>query len=62
MHGNLQAEVDSAALYRALAEAEPSAELAGVYRRLTTFEKHHAEFWQQRLAAAGAPMPVLRPG
>lgn len=59
---NLQAEVDSAALYRALAEVEPAAELAEVYRRLSTVEEQHAEFWRRRLAECGTPIPPPRPG
>ncbi len=40
---NLRGEVDSAALYRMLATAESSAELAEVYRRLASVEERHAE-------------------
>ena len=61
VRANLQAEIGSAALYRALAEAEPAAELAEVYRRLAAVEEHHAEFWRQRLADMGVPVPALRP-
>ena len=41
---NLQGEVDSAGLYRALAEAEPNPQLSQVYRRLATIEDAHAEY------------------
>ncbi len=58
---NLQAEVDSVALYRALAEAEPTTELADVYRRLATVEEQHAEFWRRRLAECGIPIPPPGP-
>jgi vacuolar iron transporter family protein len=50
---NLQGEFDSAALYHALAEAEPDAHLREVYRRLAVVEEAHAEFWRKQLARAG---------
>jgi vacuolar iron transporter family protein len=56
--GNLQGEVDSASLYRALAETETQPQLKEVYRRLAAVEEAHAQFWRGRLdrlgAAAGA--------
>jgi VIT1/CCC1 family predicted Fe2+/Mn2+ transporter len=57
---NLQDEVDSATLYRALAEAEAQPQLADVYRRLAAVEERHAGFWEERLRAAGAPVPARR--
>ena len=59
---NLQGEVDSAALYRALAEAEPNPQLAEVYRRLAAVEEAHAAFWEKQLQRIGARQPLLRPG
>ena len=59
---NLQGEVDSAALYRALAEAEENPQLAEVYRRLAAVEEAHAEFWRKELARVGARLPTLRAG
>ncbi|MGH7090231.1 MAG: VIT1/CCC1 transporter family protein [Stellaceae bacterium] len=50
---NLQSERDSAALYRALAEAESNPALKQVYSRLAAIEDAHAEFWRGRLAKAG---------
>jgi len=44
---NLQAEVDSAALYRGLADAEGNDALAELYRRLAAVEEH-----QSRTASA----------
>ena len=38
---NLQGEVDSAALYRALAAVEPNAQLKEVYSRLAAVEDKH---------------------
>src|SRR5215831_876811 len=51
---NLQGEVDSAALYRALAEAEPDPRLKDVYGRLAAVEEGHAEFWRKQLDRIGA--------
>jgi len=59
---NLQGEVDSAALYRALADAEENPQLAEVYRRLAAVEEAHAEFWRKELARVGARLPALRAG
>jgi VIT1/CCC1 family predicted Fe2+/Mn2+ transporter len=58
---NLQGEVDGAALYRALAEAEPNAKLSEVYRRLAVVEEAHAELWRKNLRSAGAEVPPLAP-
>lgn len=58
---NFRDEVDGAALYRAMADAEPSTELAGVYRRLGDIEATHAGFWASRLRAHGEPVPSERP-
>lgn len=57
---NLQGEIDSAALYRALSEMEDRPEIAGVYQRLADIEESHAEFWKSRLAALGHKAPDLR--
>lgn len=51
---NLQGEVDSAALYRAMAETEPDPHLSEVYRRLAAVEEAHAEFWTKQLGRLGA--------
>ena len=59
---NLQGEIDSAALYRALAQLERNAQLAQVYDRLAGVEEAHGEFWRRRLAQAGAEAPDPRPG
>ncbi len=59
---NLQGEVDSASLYRALAEAEPDPQLATVYGRLASVEDAHATFWSKRLETLGRRQPMLRPG
>ncbi|MFC5995111.1 VIT1/CCC1 transporter family protein [Pseudonocardia hispaniensis] len=58
---NHQDEIDGAALYRAMAEAEESPELAQVYRNLADVEERHARFWAERLARAGRPVRDDRP-
>ncbi|MEN9935985.1 MAG: hypothetical protein RLZZ387_2564 [Chloroflexota bacterium] len=50
---SFQDEIESAALYAAIAEAEPQPALAAVYRRLAAVEEEHAQFWERRLAASG---------
>src|SRR5215813_5485333 len=59
---NLQGEVDSAALYRTLAQAEKNPQLAQVYRRLGAIEEAHAEYWKSHLEAIDQRAPKLRPG
>jgi VIT1/CCC1 family predicted Fe2+/Mn2+ transporter len=58
---NLQGEIDSAALYRTLADTEKDPRLAAVYRRLAAVEEAHAEFWRTRIADLHQRVPVLRP-
>jgi VIT1/CCC1 family predicted Fe2+/Mn2+ transporter len=55
---NLQGEVDSAAVYGALAAAEPDPNLAEVYRKLASVESAHAEFWRGQLGQRGAQLTV----
>ncbi|MCS7049977.1 MAG: rubrerythrin family protein, partial [Thermomicrobium sp.] len=59
---NLQDEVDSAALYTALAAVERSTELREVFRRLAAMEEEHARLWQRKLAEAGIAVPMPEPG
>ena len=59
---NLQGEVDSAALYRTLAQTEKNPQLAQVYRRLAAIEEAHAEYWKDHIAAVDHHVPKLRPG
>jgi VIT1/CCC1 family predicted Fe2+/Mn2+ transporter len=59
---NLQGEVDSAALYRTLAETEKNPQLAQVYQRLSAIEEAHAEYWKNHIAAIDQRVPKLRPG
>jgi len=59
---NLQGEVDSSALYRAMAAVEKNDSLAELYRRLAGVEEQHAKFWRARLAPGdvGVPRPSWR--
>lgn len=50
---NRQDEIDSAAVYTAMAEAEANAQLAEVYRRLAETEREHAAFWAEKLREVG---------
>jgi vacuolar iron transporter family protein len=58
---NLQGEVDSAGLYRALSETEADPKVSEVYRRLSAVEEAHAEFWRGQLAKIGATSGALQP-
>ena len=58
---NRQSEVDSAAVYEALAQGETDEKVAGVYQRLAAVERAHAEFWAGRLGRqAGKVRPSAR--
>lgn len=59
---NWQDEVESAYLYRALAEAESQPPLAEVYRRLAATEETHAQFWQDKLVQVGYAIPRRKIG
>ena len=59
---NWQDEIESAALYGAIADHEQEAQLAEVYRRLAATEEQHAQFWETQLRAAGQPIPQRRLG
>lgn len=58
---NLQDEVDSAAVYRGMADGEDSPQLADVYRRLAAAEDRHAAFWRERIERAGGTASPPRP-
>ncbi|MDY0011855.1 MAG: VIT1/CCC1 transporter family protein [Rhodocyclaceae bacterium] len=58
---NAQDETDSAAIYRAMAEAEPKAEIAQVYLRLAQAEESHARFWLRRIEKLGGRAPRAAP-
>ena len=50
---NLQGELDSAALYRTLAESEETPQIREVYHRLAAIEEKHAALWREQLANVG---------
>jgi VIT1/CCC1 family predicted Fe2+/Mn2+ transporter len=62
--GNLVDELNGAALYRALAAAEPDANRRDIFLQLAEAEARHARFWRDKLAAAGVTdvpfSPTLR--
>lgn len=58
---NLQDEIDSAHLYRAMAAHEGSSELRQVYLKLAEVEERHARFWEDLLEKSGAKRPAPRP-
>jgi VIT1/CCC1 family predicted Fe2+/Mn2+ transporter len=58
---NRQDEVDSAAQYRAMADAEPDAGVAKIYRELAEVEEKHAGFWEARLRERGVEPEPRRP-
>jgi len=59
---NIQREVDSAALYRALSVEERKPEIAEVYKRLAAIEQAHKEFWKERLSELGHQVPEFAVG
>lgn len=58
---NLTDELNGAALYDALANAEKDERLAEVYRRLASVEHRHADRWRRRLEEGGETLPPFRP-
>ena len=58
---NLQGEVDSVALYEALAAVDKDPKLAQVYQRLAAVEQKHADAWAARLRESGQPAAMPSP-
>src|ERR1700737_444734 len=58
---NLQGEIDSVFVYRAMAAAEADPHLASVYERLAQVEERHLSFWEDRLRAIGRDPGPRRP-
>jgi len=58
---NHRDEIDSAALYEAMASAERDQRLADVYRGLAAAERRHAARWADQLERLGAGPPPERP-
>ncbi len=59
---NWQDEIESANLYRSLANAEPQPSLAEVYRRLAQTEDDHARVWEDKLIKARERVPKRKIG
>jgi hypothetical protein len=57
----LHEELDSAALYDALAALGTNPRLAEVYRRIAEAERRHAGAWSERLRTEGIAVPEHRP-
>lgn len=58
---NRQDEIDSAFVYRVLAEVEKQPALARVYHKLAETEEQHARFWEEKLRAAGQVVEPAKP-
>jgi vacuolar iron transporter family protein len=58
---NLRSELDGAALYQAIAQAEPDPGRRAVLLELARAETRHAALWREKLRAAGAPEPPFSP-
>jgi VIT1/CCC1 family predicted Fe2+/Mn2+ transporter len=58
---NYQGELDGAALYHALAQAEKNTKLAQVYENLAKMEEKHRGFWEERLTKEGVSHPPNKP-
>ena len=56
---NWRAEVDSAQVYRDLAEREPDEKRKGILLRMAEAEERHAQRWEKKLKDLGAEPPVL---
>jgi rubrerythrin len=53
MRANLRDELNAAALYSALAAAEPDSRRSDLFLQLAAAESRHAQLWRDKLAAAG---------
>jgi VIT1/CCC1 family predicted Fe2+/Mn2+ transporter len=58
---NLQGEIDGAALYRAMVDAESNPALKEFYRRLAETETRHGAVWRAQLETAGVSTAGLGP-
>jgi len=58
---NLQGEIDGAALYRTMVDAESNLSLKEFYRRLAETETRHGRVWRDLLDAAGISTTRLGP-
>ena len=58
---NRQDEIDSAAQYRAMAEAEPDEGVAKIYGELAAVEEKHVGFWEKLIRDRGADPGPRKP-
>ena len=58
---NLKEEVDGAALYRLLADAEKVPHLKELFGKLAVSEDRHLSLWQAKLREAGGAVPDYKP-
>jgi VIT1/CCC1 family predicted Fe2+/Mn2+ transporter len=58
---NLRDELNGAALYRALADAEPDPDRKDLFLQLAQAEAKHANLWRDKLVAAGIDPPPFTP-
>ncbi len=58
---NLRDELNGAALYRALAGAEPDPSRKDLFLQLADAESKHANLWREKLVAAGVDPPAFAP-
>jgi VIT1/CCC1 family predicted Fe2+/Mn2+ transporter len=58
---NLRDELNGAALYRALADAEEDPIRKDLFQQLARAEANHANIWRDKLAAAGVEPPPFAP-
>ncbi len=54
---NRQKEIDGAAMYLALAEAEKQPQMSDVYHKLSASEEKHAAAWEKKLSDLNAKIP-----
>jgi VIT1/CCC1 family predicted Fe2+/Mn2+ transporter len=59
---NYLMEREGAALYEALADAEPDNSRAEIFRKLAATEDRHCRRWASLMQAAGQPVPRYKPG
>lgn len=57
---NLSDELNSATLYKSLAEIEKDPKIAQVYERLSATEQGHADTWTVKIREAGGTVPAFR--
>ncbi len=59
IHRNWRAEVETAQVYRDLAEREKDEKRKGILTRMAEAEERHAARWEQKLRDMGEPVPHL---